>query len=263
MFTTTLDAAADQRWAQDHRLHLPGALSAETAAALKQWVDELESWPEVPGRWMKYFESANESARVLCRMENFADYHEPLSELVRGSATLAIVSRLMGEPAVLYKEKINFKKPGGGGFTAHQDAPAFATFGHTYHITMMVAVDDATVDTGCMEFSTPVPVGTTLRTAADGTVHPELEAQMQWNSLEVKAGDIVFFDSFIPHRSKANLGMKSRRALFLTYNREADGDVRSQYFADKRRYFPPECEREEGVDYESTPSPYNLGNPIR
>ena len=86
---------------------------------------------------------------------------------------------------------------------------------------------------------------------------------MQWTPLTVKAGDVVCFDSYIPHRSKANLGTTSRRALFLTYNRKADGDVRLKYYADKRKYFPPECEREEGVDYESTPSPYNLGNPIR
>jgi hypothetical protein len=32
----------------------------------------------------------------------------------------AAVSDLFGEPASLFKEKINFKLPGGGGFLAHQ-----------------------------------------------------------------------------------------------------------------------------------------------
>ena len=31
-----------------------------------------------------------------------------------------VVSDLFDEPAVLFKEKINFKLPGGGGFLAHQ-----------------------------------------------------------------------------------------------------------------------------------------------
>ena len=34
-------------------------------------------------------------------------------------------SALLGEPAVLYKEKINYKLPGGAGYSAHQDAPAY------------------------------------------------------------------------------------------------------------------------------------------
>jgi hypothetical protein len=35
-----------------------------------------------------------------------------------------IASQLFEEEAVLFKEKINFKLPGGCGFAAHQDTPA-------------------------------------------------------------------------------------------------------------------------------------------
>lgn len=35
-----------------------------------------------------------------------------------------IASQLFEEEAVLFKEKINFKLPGGCGFFAHQDTPA-------------------------------------------------------------------------------------------------------------------------------------------
>jgi hypothetical protein len=40
-----------------------------------------------------------------------------------------------------------------------------------------------------------------------------------------------------------------RRNLYLTFNRQRDGDFREQYFADKRRSFPPDFEREPGARY--------------
>ena len=64
---------------------------------------------------------------------------------------LDVVSELMGEPAVLYKEKINYKYPGGGGYAAHQDAPAYEFV--KFHITCLISVDAATPENGCLSFS--------------------------------------------------------------------------------------------------------------
>jgi len=242
---------------------LSAPFSPERIQALQRWTDAVSEWSEAPGQWMKYFETTEENDRVLCRVENFTQHHSDLDALIRGPGTLALVSQLMGEEAVLFKEKINFKKAGGSGFAAHQDAPAFATFGHRYHVTMMVAIDDATVANGCLEFAPPVPVHTELPMAEDGTIAESVESSLPWKPLEAQAGDIVFFDSYIPHRSPRNTSSRSRRALYITYNRQAEGDVRERYYADKRLHFPPECERTAGVDYTSNPSPYNLGNPIR
>src|SRR5262245_14080405 len=155
----------------------------------------------------------------------------------------------LGEPAALFKEKINFKLSGGGGFAAHQDAPAFVAFGQRYHLTMLVAVDAATVANGCLEMSTPVPVYTTLPQTAGGTLSPDVEAALPWRPIELEPGDVVVFDSYIPHRSAANRSDQPRRALYVTYNRLADGERRDAYFAHKRANFPPECERLPGVDY--------------
>jgi hypothetical protein len=74
---------------------------------------------------------------------------------------------------------------------------------------------------------------------------------------------LVFFDSYIPHRSATNDSLRPRRSLYVTYNRAAEGDRRDDYYADKRRSFPPEIERVAGVDYAAQAGPYNLANPIR
>lgn len=50
---------------------------------------------------------------------------------------------------MLFKEKINFKLPGGGGFLAHQDSVAYIGLAKQ-HISAMVAVDAAVEENGCL-----------------------------------------------------------------------------------------------------------------
>lgn len=264
MLTRDLSGAEQEAWKRDHRLHLPCPFDEEQLAHLIEWTDEVQAWPETPGRWMKYFERGSESgARQLCRVENFVPYHPGLRELIVGDGVMAILERLMGEPACLFKEKINYKLPGGGGFQAHQDAPAFKSFGQHFHVTLLIAVDAQNLANGCLEFSDPVPVYETLPQDSGGAIDIDLEGKLPWHALDLSPGDVVFFDSYIPHRSGMNTSQSSRRALYITYNRVSEGDRRADYFADKRKNFPPECEREAGVNYSAAEALYNLGNPIR
>ncbi len=260
---STLTPAEREFWEKNHYLVRKGAYAGPALAALLAWADELAAWPESPGQWMKYFERTAQNDRQLCRIENFLEFHESLRDIIQGDEALATLAELMGEEAVLFKEKINYKLPGGAGFLAHQDAPAFTSFQQRYHVTMLVTVDAMTISNGCLEVGGAVPVYEILPQEADGTVAKEEEEARDWQPLEIPAGSVVFFDSYIPHRSQRNQSDVPRRALYITYNRKSEGERRADYYADKRRVFPPECEREEGVDYGSKPGPYNLGNPIR
>ena len=50
-----------------------------------------------------------------------------------------------------YKEKIVFKRPGGNGYAPHYDGPSCALPGlATTFITVEIAVDDQTVENGCL-----------------------------------------------------------------------------------------------------------------
>ena len=59
-----------------------------------------------------------------------------------------------------------------------------------------------------------------------------------------RAGDAVLFDSYTPHASGPNLTAEPRRVLYITYNRRSAGDHRARYYADKRKSFPPDIERD-------------------
>jgi ectoine hydroxylase-related dioxygenase (phytanoyl-CoA dioxygenase family) len=76
---------------------------------------------------------------------------------------------------VLFKEKINFKFSGANGFTPHQDYPAFLSFGQTYHITMMLAIDDCTIENGCLQIANNIDyMRKVLPQAKDKTIHKDI-----------------------------------------------------------------------------------------
>ena len=240
---------------------LAGDASPARSSNLGAWVDELASWEEAPGKWMKWYEGSG-TTRKLCRVEDFIPYHDGLRGFLEGPALGSVLESLLGEPAALFKEKINYKLPGGAGFAPHQDAPAFTAFGQQYHVTVMVAVDAATMQNGCLELVDGFHGSGLLPQASDGTLDPGWTALQRWRPIEMAAGDVLIFDSFVPHRSGPNHSDRPRRALYVTYNRACEGSLRRAYFERKRAQFPPECERVAGVDYSRAAAVYNLGNPI-
>ena len=261
---TPLDHDQLTFWEENGYLLLPGSLSPLELNLLEGWTAGLSELPETPGKWMKYFERSrvDRARTLLCRIENFVPYHEGFSRFLRDDAKLAVLSQLMGEQAVLFKEKINFKLAGGNGFKPHQDAPAYTMFEQTYHVTMMIAIDPCTRENGCLEIVKGHHRQGILAQEPDGTLRRDVVDQRCWEPILMSPGDVLFFDSYLPHASGANRSHASRRALYVTYNRISEGDRRDDYFVHKRRSFPPECERVPGVDYSKSAGVYNLGNPI-
>ena len=64
-----------------------------------------------------------------------------------------------------------------------------------------------------------------------------------------RPGDLVLFDAYTPHRSAPNPTTKPRRVYYATYNRASEGDHIDQYYADKRKNFPPDIERDPNREY--------------
>ena len=98
-----------------------GLFDAAAMRDIVSWTEEVQNWPETPGEHMMYFERSlmDEGKRVLNRVENFCPYHRGFDALMNEGELPARVGELIGEDAVLFKEKINFKMPGGDGFAPH------------------------------------------------------------------------------------------------------------------------------------------------
>lgn len=250
MSATRLTQDQLDAFARDGFLILKGLFSAEEAENIGAWTEELDSWDEAPGKYMKYFEQSltEPGKRLICRIENFHPYHEKFHALMDGEKLRGTASALFGEPAVLFKEKINYKLAGGDGFKPHQDQQAGWGDYADLFISVLVCIDAQTEENGCLKLvpgrSDKALVGDEWRPLDDG----QMEG-MDFVPFHGEPGDVVLFDSFVSHGSEPNRTDMPRRALYITYNKASAGDHREQYYADKRASYPPDCERELGKDY--------------
>jgi hypothetical protein len=214
----------------EHGWVLTHDLDEQGVRDLVRWVDEVASWPDDAGGWLHYREMTDQGPK-LCRTENFVPFHEGLRALLTTGSMLATASALLGQPATLYKEKINYKLPGGAGYAPHQDAPAYR-FVET-HVSCMVAVDDSLIANGCLEVASAMH-HELLATDDAGCVAADIVDTLTWMPVEVRAGETLWFHSRTPHRSGPNQSSAPRRALYPTYNAAAEGDLRADYYRQKR-----------------------------
>jgi hypothetical protein len=261
---SVLDAAQKEHWKRHAWVWLRGFLSASETRDLVRWTDEVAAWPEVPGRWMRYYERRKDAPaeRLLARIENFMPFHPGLAAAFSSPRLMDLLAECCGEPVVLFKDKINFKLPGGAGFADHQDAPAYVDFGVEHHLTVMVPVDPFTRENGCLEMAREACARVFLDQNPDGTLRPQVMAGMDVEALCAEPGDVIVFDAWVPHRSGPNCTSGPRRSYYLTFNPASAGDHRAAYYARKRECFPPEYERLPGVDYAARGRQFNLGNPF-
>ncbi|MFY0684074.1 MAG: phytanoyl-CoA dioxygenase family protein [Balneola sp.] len=157
-------------------------------------------------QWLNFYEMDNSS--VLSRIENFVPYHEKLGSILLNDSLLDIVSELMGEQAVLYKDRFNFKPPGGGAHAAHQDGVAYES-------------------SALEKFNSDNP--------NFSKITQQIEDELSWKQIETDPRDVILFTERLPHRSKTNRTDKSRRILYGVYNPLSEGDKRTTYFDDKRK----------------------------
>jgi len=223
--------------------------SPEEMQDISQWTDEVAESPEITGHYMMYFESSQQDgSRIISRIEDFVSFHAGFAELITRRRMQQAVSELLGEAAVLFKDKINFKLPGGDGFKEHQDVQAGWDDYADLHITAMIAIDETNADNGSVEMISGMHkqgllgIKWTPLTDAD-------TANADYEAVHCKPGDAVFFDSYAPHRSSPNNTDQARRVLYITFNGVSEGDHRARYYADKRKNYPPDIDRDPDKDY--------------
>ena len=56
---------------------------------------------------------------------------------------------------------------------------------------------------------------------------------MDFSDVIVDTGDIVIFDSYLPHRSASNQTEGWRRLAYLTFNKASEGDLHAAYYDKK------------------------------
>src|SRR3990167_2699954 len=225
-------------------------LNNESLAILEECANELESLPDKPGKIMKYYEASGfDGSQILNRVEQFSDTFSSVDALLTNGAISEAVKLVAGITPSLFKEKINFKMPGGGGFNAHQDAPAFTRFIKDELVVVMIPIDKTDEKNGCLKVARNV-FERKITPHVEGTVEALLLSEISWESIHMNPADILVFSSWLLHKSDMNHSAGPRGNYFITYNDLKHGNKRDEYFDFKRRYFPPLIERKPDVNYQ-------------
>ena len=221
--------------------------------------------PEAKGKYMKYFETIEtdgNSSRVLSRMEYLLDFNQDFQKLEE-LVIRPIAEYYLQSPVHLFKEKINFKLPGGGAFKPHQDFPAWDDFPLEEFITIGIPLDPMTLENGCLKMARGLGKSREIFHDEETKFIPqELSDSWDWTPILCGRGDILVFDAFVPHYSEINKTNNNRRIYYFTYNKTSEGEHRQDYFDRKREVFPQDVDKIPGKDYSKIGIKYNLGNPI-
>jgi hypothetical protein len=193
-----------------------------------------------------------DAANLRCRFQVHATTSEPLLEsldpvtdllpaakqIAENAALLQVLNTLFGSQARLFKDKLIYKPKGCRGYAIHQDYIHWPFFPKSF-TTVVVAVDSATSNNGCIEVF-PRSHAKGYLSKPDGDFHdlPEtMFENVECVQLELNPGDVAIFGCFMPHRSSPNNETPFRRQLYLSYNADHDGgDQREAHYRDFHRW---------------------------
>lgn len=223
---------------------LKGFIDTDAISRISAWLDELQAGTQASDHAAKYYEkSPITGENILVRVEHVLGEHDPeIAELLLGGKTRECLEQLFGEAPLLFKEKINYKHPGCRADKLHQDQAAGWNRYANFFISMCIVVDPNREENAALRFmnSGNYPkslMGNEWLPLSDSTAVDW--ADDEYVMLEADPGDVIFFDCYVPHGSPPNESDRGRRNIFLTFNRESDGDLRARYYRDKWKTYPP------------------------
>jgi hypothetical protein len=201
-----------------------GVLDASEVVALAHWADEIGAWPAGSHVYGQYAE-ATPNGPAICRTEYVSACHDGIAALTAGRLRDCAADAL-GVPVEPFKDKLNYKAPGGAGFRPHQDHTAYPGVGRV--MSVLVAIDECSLESGCLWLA--AGVDDTLPVDDRGVVRDDVAASLDWFAAPLAPGDAVCIDGFAPHYSDANRTERQRRVLVVSYAPATERYGYAQYY---------------------------------
>ena len=193
-------------------------------------VRDIEQWgetflAELPHEKRAWFIDGGVSARtVLRKLDNPHFHRDAVQALARDQTLVGLVEQFLGKGVSVYFSQIFFKPPEGGGpKPAHQDNYYFGPNDPDGMVTAWIALDDATLENGCLYFgegSNRGPVYAHIA-PADEPFNLQLPAaileRQPMTPAPVLRGGVSFHHGNTFHQSGPNHSTRWRRACALHY----------------------------------------------
>ena len=212
-----------------HQGHLTvnGVFSADETDAL---IADIEAWgasflADLPAEQRGWYIDGGVTARTVLRKLDNPHAHRPaVQQVARDRRLVALVEQVLGAGVSVYFSQVFFKAPEGGGpKPAHQDNFYFGPTDIEGIVTAWIALDDATLENGCLYFGD----GTNQGPVYDHIAPPgePFNLQLPASVLDkqpmapapVRKGGVSFHHGNTFHQSGPNHSSRWRRACALHY----------------------------------------------
>lgn len=199
---------------------------AQTLAA----VEDVQAWGEqmladMPSEQRAWYVDGGVTARTVLRKLDNPHHQRPIfREMAAHPPLVEAVESLIGPGVSVYFSQIFFKAPEGGGpKPAHQDNFYFGPNEEDGVVTAWIALDDATLENGCLYYGQGSHLGPVYpHVAPPGEpfnlqLPVELVARQPMTPAPVRRGGVSFHHGNTFHQSAPNLSSRWRRACALHY----------------------------------------------
>jgi len=225
----TLTEPDQSRYRQFGHLTVPGVFDARAVDAV---VEDIHAWgaeflaelPPAQRAW--YVDDGVKARAVLRKLDNPHHHRDAVRRLASAPALVAIVESLIGPGVSVYFSQIFFKPPGGGGpKPAHQDNFYFGPTDIEGVVTAWIALDDATIENGCLYFGEGSNMGPVYQHFAPESEPYNLQlpapvlARQPMSPAPVRKGGVSFHHGNTFHQSGPNHSAHWRRACALHFVR--------------------------------------------
>ncbi|GAB3263375.1 phytanoyl-CoA dioxygenase family protein [Larkinella harenae] len=161
--------------------------------------------------------------KVFDQLLNLWQTNEDVRELMLDPRIGEMAANLAGVDGIrIWHDQALFKRPWANPTAWHLDTP-FWSFSDRRALSIWVALDDATLENGCLYFIPGSFQTTTFKNAGIGknmdgifTLYPEL-ASTQSVAVPMKAGSCSFHNGLTIHGAGANMTSGYRRAMTCAY----------------------------------------------
>ncbi|MDJ1431536.1 phytanoyl-CoA dioxygenase family protein [Halostagnicola sp. A-GB9-2] len=214
-------------------------LADETIDRVRERLREYTHGDREPETFGKQLEPAVERGEVdvdepgdaVRKMEGLGmvEEDEVFEEVARDETIVSINEHLLGEHLKLLRSAAMLKPPHVGSEKSfHQDA-AYYPIRPMDHVTVWIAVDEATLENGCMsvvpgEHTEGIITHETDEYETDIVIGGEEYDDEDLVKLPMEPGDALFQHCLLPHYTEPNTTDSPRRALIMSYM-----DARSRF----------------------------------
>lgn len=201
-----------------------------------------------------YYEKIN-NYKKLRRIEGISDFSEVSKKIIYSNRILKLIKDIKKKEFDLFKDKLNFKYPGGIGYLPHIDGHFFwkdknnkiqngwKKYADDF-VNLVIPLEKSDKKNGCLYLAQKKNIknlGNSFKKITKkmsmGTPNIKLSDKKKFNytAAELEKGDICLFDWKCAHFSKNNNSNRSRMIFYATYyKKNGKKNIRNNYYLDKQ-----------------------------